>query len=137
MPAAEPRSEPRGTKLATSLIGLLACGLLAACLVGPNYHRPTVQTPTAYRDLAADSQIQAQTASYADLPVAAGISGRAVAGTHPHGVEAKLRLAARHRTHQRCPRRARSHSLGLFPQVAGHAMFNGGKESTFQTSRPF
>jgi len=29
--------------------GLLACGWLAGCAVGPNYHRPPVQAPTAYK----------------------------------------------------------------------------------------
>ena len=37
-------------------------------MVGPNYHRPVVQTPTAYRDLSENPQAQAQAASYADLP---------------------------------------------------------------------
>jgi outer membrane protein, multidrug efflux system len=30
-------------------VGILASGLLAACTVGPNYHRPPVQTPEAYK----------------------------------------------------------------------------------------
>jgi len=37
-------------------------------MVGPNYHRPAVQTPVAYRDLRENPQAQAQAASYADLP---------------------------------------------------------------------
>jgi outer membrane protein, multidrug efflux system len=55
-------------KLARSLTALLASGLLAGCLAGPNYHRPAVQTPTVYRDLSENPQLQAQAASYADLP---------------------------------------------------------------------
>src|ERR1700692_436576 len=55
-------------KLARSLTGLLASALLAGCLAGPNYHRPAVQTPTVYRDLSENPQLQAQAASYADLP---------------------------------------------------------------------
>ncbi len=55
-------------KLARSLTALLASGLLAGCMVGPNYHRPAVQTPTVYRDLSENPQLQAQAASYADLP---------------------------------------------------------------------
>ena len=55
-------------KLARSLTTLLASGLLAGCMVGPNYHRPAVQTPTVYRDLSENPQLQAQAASYADLP---------------------------------------------------------------------
>src|SRR5271168_2482347 len=47
---------------------VMACCLLAGCMVGPNYHRPAVQTPTAFRDLSENAQIPAQAASYADLP---------------------------------------------------------------------
>ncbi len=50
------------------LIAVLICGLFAGCKVGPNYSRPLVQTPTTYRDLQANPQLQAQAASYADLP---------------------------------------------------------------------
>src|SRR3984885_12208377 len=42
--------------------------ILAGCAVGPNYHRPAVQTPSTFRDLNENSQVQAQAASYADLP---------------------------------------------------------------------
>ena len=64
----ETQTELRIMKLARSLIALLASGLLAGCMVGPNYHRPAVQTPTVYRDLSENPQLQAQAASYADLP---------------------------------------------------------------------
>ena len=47
---------------------LLASSLIAGCAVGPNYHKPAIQTPTAYRDLRESPQAQAQAASYADLP---------------------------------------------------------------------
>ena len=30
-------------------VGILASGVLAGCVVGPNYHRPPVQAPTAYK----------------------------------------------------------------------------------------
>ena len=137
MPAAEPRSEPRGTKLATSLIGLLACGLLAACLVGPNYHRPTVQTPTAYRDLAADSQIQAQTASYADLPWWQVFQDAQLQELIRTALKQNydLQLATERINAARAVLAVTRSAL--FPQVAGNATFNGGKESTFQTKYNF
>jgi multidrug efflux system outer membrane protein len=50
-----------------AIVGLVCC-LLSGCMVGPNYHRPKVQTPTAFRDLQENPQLQAQTASFADLP---------------------------------------------------------------------
>jgi len=33
----------------TLALGIAASGLLAGCVVGPNYHRPPVQPPTAYK----------------------------------------------------------------------------------------
>jgi multidrug efflux system outer membrane protein len=46
------------------IVALLLC-TLASCAVGPDYHRPTIPTPTAFRG----TQLQdAQAASYADLP---------------------------------------------------------------------
>jgi len=54
---------------ARTMIAIVAtAGVLAGCAVGPNYHRPAVQTPNSFRDLANDPQLQVQTASYADLP---------------------------------------------------------------------
>jgi multidrug efflux system outer membrane protein len=47
---------------------LLASSLIGGCMVGPNYHRPAVQTPNAYRDLRESPEAQAQAASFADLP---------------------------------------------------------------------
>ena len=47
---------------------LLASSLIGGCTVGPNYHRPAVQTPNAYRDLRESPEAQAQAASFADLP---------------------------------------------------------------------
>src|SRR5580700_7549076 len=55
-------------KLTKLLLPLFASGWLAGCMVGPKYHRPAVQTPAAYRDLAENAQLQSQTASYADPP---------------------------------------------------------------------
>jgi multidrug efflux system outer membrane protein len=45
-----------------------AAALLCACTVGPNYHRPVVQTPAAFRAAGDPQQKGAQTESFADLP---------------------------------------------------------------------
>jgi multidrug efflux system outer membrane protein len=45
-----------------------AAALLSACTVGPNYHRPVVQTPAAFRGSSDSQQRQTQTESFADLP---------------------------------------------------------------------
>ena len=42
--------------------------LLSACTVGPNYHRPVVQTPADFHGARESPQTQAQTESFADLP---------------------------------------------------------------------
>jgi multidrug efflux system outer membrane protein len=55
-------------KMAPLMSAILASILMAGCTVGPNYHRPVVQTPGVYRDLRDDRQAQAQAASFADLP---------------------------------------------------------------------
>lgn len=48
------------------MLVILVVIMFSGCAVGPNYHRPNVHTPSAFRG---DSQqVQAQTASFADLP---------------------------------------------------------------------
>ncbi len=54
--------------LAPLMSAIVTSIAMTGCMVGPNYHRPAVQTPTAYRDLKEDQQAQAQSASFADLP---------------------------------------------------------------------
>jgi outer membrane protein, multidrug efflux system len=50
-------------KLAVALlVVILTCG----CAVGPNYKRPTVDTPTIYRGLTAEEAAKADTKSFAD-----------------------------------------------------------------------
>jgi multidrug efflux system outer membrane protein len=49
---------------------MIAASLLAGCTVGPNYHKPSVQVPSAYHAANDNPQDQAQSqaASFADLP---------------------------------------------------------------------
>jgi multidrug efflux system outer membrane protein len=42
--------------------------VLSACTVGPNYHRPVVQTPAEFHGTGESPRTQAQTESFADLP---------------------------------------------------------------------
>ncbi|HEY4049238.1 MAG TPA: efflux transporter outer membrane subunit [Acidobacteriaceae bacterium] len=46
----------------------LAALMLTGCTVGPNYHRPVVQTPTSFRAPSEAQQTEAQVASFADQP---------------------------------------------------------------------
>ena len=50
------------------MLTVLAAILMSGCKVGPNYHRPQVQIPAAFRGPAENDQGQTQAASYADLP---------------------------------------------------------------------
>jgi multidrug efflux system outer membrane protein len=54
-------------KTSLALVILMAV-MLAGCTVGPNYHRPAVRTPAAFRGPGESQQAVAQTASFADLP---------------------------------------------------------------------
>jgi multidrug efflux system outer membrane protein len=128
----------RSTKTRRLLISLvLASGLAGGCKVGPNYHRPVVQTPTAYRDLSEDTQAQAQAASYADLPwwqvfqdpVLQELIRTALKQNYDLQITTERINAARAQL-------AITRS-SLFPQVQADGNFSGGKESTFQTKFNF
>lgn len=45
------------------LLAMAACGLLTGCMVGPNYHRPAVNLPPAFRGQPANSPPQPSTSS--------------------------------------------------------------------------
>jgi len=49
-------------------IGTAAALALSACKVGPNYHRPVVQTPVAFHDASESQQTGTQTSSFGDQP---------------------------------------------------------------------
>jgi len=124
-------------KLNNLLIGVLSSGLLAGCMVGPNYHRPAVPTPTAFRDLSENPQLQAQAASYADLPwwqvfqdpQLQELIRTALRQNYDLQIATERINAARA---QVAVTRSR-----LFPQVSGNADFSGGKEGNFQTKYNF
>src|SRR5579862_2938804 len=50
------------------ILVLLAALVISGCAVGPNYHRPAVQTPPAFRGPDQSQQAEPQIASFADLP---------------------------------------------------------------------
>jgi outer membrane protein, multidrug efflux system len=124
-------------KLALFTITVIASGLVAGCAVGPNYHRPTVQSPAAYRDLSENPQVQAQAASYADLPwwqvfqdpqlqelIRTALKQNydlQLATERINGARAQVAIT---RSNQ-------------FPQVQGNADFSGGKEHNVQSKFNF
>jgi len=116
---------------------ILASSLISGCMVGPNYHRPVVPTPTVYRDLNENPQAQAQAASYADLrwwqvfqdPQLQELIRTALKQNYDLQLATERIIAARAQL-------AVTRS-SLFPQIQGNGSFNGGKENTFQTNFNF
>jgi multidrug efflux system outer membrane protein len=121
-------------KLLTVFVG---SAMLVGCMVGPKYRRPTVQTPNSFRDLAANPQVQAQTASYADLPwwqvfqdsklqelICTALKQNydlQLATERINGARAQLAITR----------------SSLFPQASGNANFSGGKENLEQSRYNF
>lgn len=124
-------------KLIKLVTAMLTAGLLAGCMVGPNYHRPAIQTPTAFRDLAENSQLQAQAASYADLPWWQVFQDPKLQELIRTAIKQNydLQLATERIIAARAQLAVTRSSL--FPQVQGNANFSGGKESDFQTKFNF
>jgi multidrug efflux system outer membrane protein len=124
-------------RFASFAIALCTFGLLSACMVGPNYHRPPVQTPATYRDLAGNPQLQAQAASYADLPWWQVFKDPKLQELIRTALKQNydLQLATERISAARAQLAITRSSL--FPQVQGGGNFSGGKESNFQTKYNF
>jgi multidrug efflux system outer membrane protein len=122
-------------KLAQLILAVMATGLVAGCAVGPNYQRPDVQTPAAYRDLSENAQAQA--ASYADLPWWQVFQDpqlqELIRTTLKQNYDLQL---ATERINEARAEVAVTRS-SLFPQVQGNGDFSGGKEYNFQTKYNF
>jgi outer membrane protein, multidrug efflux system len=111
--------------------------LLAACAVGPNYHRPAVPTPPAYRDLNPNPPEQAQAASYADLPWWQVFQDPQLQELIRVALKQNYDLqTATERINAARAQVAITRSR-LFPQVGGNASFAGGKEYNFQSTYNF
>jgi outer membrane protein, multidrug efflux system len=124
-------------KLASFMVGIMASGLVAGCKVGPNYNRPVVQPPTAYRDLSENPQVQAQAASYADLPWWQVFQDPQLQELIRIALKQNYDLQlATERINEARAQVAITRS-NLFPQVQGSGNFSGGKESNFQTKFNF
>jgi multidrug efflux system outer membrane protein len=124
-------------KLNSAVMAMLSSSLLAGCTVGPDYHRPAVQPPTAYRDLSENPQVPAQAASYADLPWWQVFQDPQLQELIRTALKQNydLQLATERINAARAQVTVTRSSL--FPQVAGNGTFSGGKESNFQTNFNF
>jgi multidrug efflux system outer membrane protein len=130
--------KPPSVLLMSAIIaGILTPVIMTGCAVGPNYHRPAVQTPMTYRDLRGDTQAQAQAASFADLhwwqvfqdPQLQELIRTALKENYDLQLATERITAARA---QVAITRSR-----LFPQVHGDANFNGGKDGSTQSKFNF
>jgi multidrug efflux system outer membrane protein len=124
-------------RIAKLLTAALLSGVLSGCAVGPHYHRPAVQTPNSFRDLADNPQLREQTASYADLPWWQVFQ------------DPKLQELIRTALHQNYDLQLATERINaaraevaitrssLFPQLSGNANFSGGKENIVQSRYNF
>ncbi len=120
-------------KLRPLISVILASSLIAGCTVGPNYHKPAIQTPTEYRDLRESPQVQEQAASYATLPWWQVFQDPQLQELIRTALKQNydLQLATERINAERAQLAiTRSEQ---FPQAQGSGSFSGGKEQNFQT----
>ena len=124
-------------KIRCSIVAVLCSAFLSACMVGPKYHRPVVQTPDTFRDLAVNPQLQAQSASYADLPWWQVFKDPKLQELIRTALKQNydVQLATERINSARAQLAVTRSSL--FPQVQAGGNFDGGKENTFQSKYNF
>lgn len=119
--------------LSAALTAALSCG----CMVGPNYHRPAVQTPSSFRDLSQQPAAAAQASSYADLPWWQVFQDPQLQELIRAALKQNYDLQiATERINQARAQVAITRS-SLFPQVSTNANFTGGRDYNFQTKSNF
>jgi outer membrane protein, multidrug efflux system len=124
-------------RLKKMLFGVFSFALLGGCMVGPNYHRPAVETPGSFRDMSDNPQLQAQTASYADLPWWQVFQDPQLQELIRTALKQNYDLqTATERINAARAQVAITRSR-LFPQIGANAEFTGGKESNFQSKFNF
>jgi outer membrane protein, multidrug efflux system len=131
------RRQKRIMKMASAISILAGCALAVGCAVGPNYHRPAVQTPATFRDVGSNQAVDAQTASYADLPWWQVFQDAQLQELIRTALKQNydLQIATERINAARAAVTVTRSSL--FPQVSGNGNFTGGKENTFQTRYNF
>ena len=124
-------------KLTPFMAALMASGLFTGCRVGPNYHRPVIQPPPAYRDLSENLQLPPQTASYADLPWWQVFQDPQLQELIRTALKQNydLQLATERINAARAD--VTITRSNLFPQVGANADFTGGQDYNFQTKSNF
>src|SRR5271154_262121 len=124
-------------KLASFISATAITLLTAGCAVGPNYHRPAVQTPSVYRDLRESPEAQAQAASFADTPWWQVFQDPQLQELIRTALKENYDLQlATERINAARAQVAITRS-NLFPQVQGNASFTGGKDPSTQSKYNF
>ncbi len=135
--AKEERRRNPMKRLAPVVAAMMGLSIVAGCKVGPSYHRPVVQPPTAYRDLSENPQVPAQAASYADLPWWQVFRDPQLQELIRIALKQNYDLQlATERINEGRAQLAITRSR-LFPQVQANGDFSGGKEHNFQTKSNF
>jgi outer membrane protein, multidrug efflux system len=117
-------------KLAPSIFAAFAAMIMVGCMVGPNYHRPAVQTPGVFRDLSENPPGQA--ASFADLRWWQVFQDSQLQELIRTALKENydLQLATERISAARAQVTITRSSL--FPQVQANSNFSGGKDPTSQ-----
>jgi multidrug efflux system outer membrane protein len=114
-------------------LALLTSAFITGCMVGPNYHRPAVQTPATYRDMSNNPQTQSQAASYADLPWWQVFQDPQLQQLIRIALQQNYDLLIATERINAARDTVTITRSRLFPQVGGNADFTGGREPTFQS----
>jgi multidrug efflux system outer membrane protein len=135
--AREDRQTKLMKKLSRFIAATMSSTLVAGCSVGPNYHRPAVQPPTTFRDLSENPQVQAQAASYADLPWWQVFQDPQLQELIRTALKQNydLQLATERISAGRAQLAVTRSSQ--FPQVQGNGDFSGGKDHNSQLKSNF
>ncbi len=116
---------------------ILASILIGGCTVGPNYHRPAVQTPTAYHDLRESPQAQEQAASFADLPWWQVFQDPQLQELIRTALKQNYDMQLATERINAARAQLRITRSNLFPQAQGSGNFTGGKDQNFQSKSNF
>jgi len=117
--------------ISLSLASILTFSLVGGCAVGPNYHRPAVQTPSAYRELGDNPQAQAQAASFADLPWWQVFQDPQLQDLIRTALKQNYDLQIATERIKAARAQVAITRSSLFPQVSGEGNFVGGKSQFF------
>jgi len=132
------RVKPQHWRILAPLVAAtVISSFVAGCKVGPNYQKPVVQTPPAFRDLNENQQAQAQAASYADLPWWQVFQDPQLQELVRTAIKQNYDLQIATERIKEARAQVTVTRSSLFPQVGGNANFNGGKENTEQTKFNF